>query len=164
MKNITIVIALLLGSSMFAENAFSRDRAFLEQAVQYGVCHSGDLTIKMQNVLKIENRTIFSQDPSALWHSSRLVGSRIEFFDAEGKALIPPNMHYYIKDDSILDIRLSFALYNKKIVLYWEETYENRTQKLGLMTFNLKSTNGLSLGELEFIDICRGGKGADSSH
>ncbi len=162
MKNITVFTVLFLSNSMFAENVFSNDREFLEQVVQYGVCNSDDLKIKMQNILKIKNRVIYSQNPKSLWHSAKLNGHKIEFFDAEDKLIISQNLHYEIKDADIIDIRLNFAIYQEQVVLYWEETYENRSKQLGLMNFTVKHHNDVKLAKPEFVEICRGSKGSTS--
>ncbi len=174
MKNI-ISIMILFNCSLAAAGSLSSNeqnshekareyRGIASQIAQHGLCNSDDLEIKMQNILKIKNRVIYAQNPKSLWHSAKLNGQKIEFFDTEDRLIISQNLHYEIKDADIIDIRLSFAIYQEQVVLYWEETYENRSKQLGLMNFTLKHHKDVNIAKPEFVEICRGSKGSTSSH
>jgi len=167
MKNFILILIFGLSGLTFAEHAVAHNRATLKgvfkQIAKYGFCEADGLNIDMQNVLKIENDTIFSTDPNSLWSSVTLSGDKTKFTYAKGNSS-DISLLTAINDDSIVDIRLRFALYENEVILYWEETYENKIQKLGLMKFDVKADRELDWVEPEFANICRGSKGVNSSH
>ena len=164
MKIFYSILILGLSSLVFEMHAFAYDRPAFKQQAQYGFCKSDNQIVDMRNVLKIENDVIFSQNPKSSWSSVKLHGDKVKFIYAKGTTSGFTSIHYAINDDSIADVRLRFALHNNEVVLYWEETYENKIQKLGLMKFDVKYDSELDWTEPEFIDICRGSKGVKSSH
>ena len=115
-----------------------------------GYCAGAQGSLDMAKLLIVENRSISLSRSTATAEINQesiiyryLPENNLAVFDIN--ALISP--------DEDLDILARFAVYNGNLVIYWRETYLNRSYRQGV----------LLLGERPQV-LCEGRGGADTSH